>query len=288
MTPDRFAFPAADGYRLAATAFAPAAPNGAAVAIAGGTGIPRRFYAKYAADLAARGYAVITFDYRGVGDSAPARMRGFAARMSDWGRLDIDAALASARSRFAPRRLFVVAHSAGGQLLGLAPAACGIDGAVFVSSQSGYWRYWTGRDRLRLLVLWRALIPAACAVVGHYPKALGLGEALPAGVARQWARWGRDPRYLFGDTSLDLANYQRFDRPLLALSFADDAAYAPRRAVEALLREYPAAHAEHRAVDPAARGLPRIGHFGFFRETARPLWDETAAWLEARLIPAGS
>ena len=288
MAAEKIEIAAADGYRLAASAFRPAAPNGAAVVVCGGTGIARRFYAKYAADLAGRGFSVLTFDYRGIGESAPARLRGFPARMSDWGGLDIDAALGVARRDFAPKRLFVVAHSAGGQLLGLAPASPGIDGAVFVSSQSGYWRYWKGRDRRRLLLLWQALMPSLVAIAGHYPKGLGLGEALPAGVARQWARWGRHPRYLFGDAALDLSRYRIFDRPILAWSFADDAAFAPRGAVEALLREYPAAAIEHRATDPAARGLPRIGHFGFFRDAARPLWDETAAWLAARITPAGS
>ena len=273
---------AADGFALAATRFVPARPNGAAVVVHSGTGIPRRFYAKVAAHLAQRGFAVLTFDYRGIGGSRPPTLGGFAATMDQWGRLDIDAALTWAAETLRPRRLFALGHSAGGQLVGLAPAAERLDGAVFVSAQSGYWRHWRGLDRLRVALVWHAALPLAARAFGRAPRWLGLGEELPQGVALQWARWCRDPAYLFGDAALDVSRYARLTLPILAFSFADDGAYAPARAVAALLARYRAAAVEHRAVDPAGRGLPRIGHFGFFREPARALWDEAADWLAAR------
>ena len=60
---------ARDRTKLAATLFEPAAPNGGAILINIGTGIPRQFYAAFAGHLASRGFTVLTYDYRGIGGS---------------------------------------------------------------------------------------------------------------------------------------------------------------------------------------------------------------------------
>jgi predicted alpha/beta hydrolase len=60
---------ARDGVRLAATLFEPQTPNGAAILVNSGTGIPRQFYGAFANHLALRGFAVLTYDYRAVGGS---------------------------------------------------------------------------------------------------------------------------------------------------------------------------------------------------------------------------
>ena len=52
--------PARDGVRLAATLFEPATPNGAAILVNSGTGIPRQFYGAFANHLAGHGFAVLT------------------------------------------------------------------------------------------------------------------------------------------------------------------------------------------------------------------------------------
>jgi predicted alpha/beta hydrolase len=64
-----------------------------------------------------------------------------------------------------------------------------------------------------------------------------------------------------------------------AYSFADDR-YAPRPAVEALLRRYSAARIDRRHLgDTELRGR-RVGHFGFFRAGLVPdLWQEADDWL---------
>jgi predicted alpha/beta hydrolase len=52
--------------------------------------------------------------------------------------------------------------------------------------------------------------------------------------------------------------------------------------VDALLRFYPNARAEHRHVTAASLGLREVRHFGFFREAARERgWPLALAWLEA-------
>jgi predicted alpha/beta hydrolase len=68
-----------------------------------------------------------------------------------------------------------------------------------------------------------------------------------------------------GDAQQRFAQYRG---PILALSFDDDHAFAPRSAVAALLRFYINAHVEHRHIAAASLGLEKVEHFGFFREPA--------------------
>ena len=83
---------AADGMALAARVFEPAAAPLGSVVIGGAMGVRQEFYAPFAQWLAAQGWRVTTFDYRGSGDSAPASLRGFRADLFDWTR-DYEAAI---------------------------------------------------------------------------------------------------------------------------------------------------------------------------------------------------
>ena len=87
---------ARDGYRLAATVFAAASPQ-AVVLINSAAAVPRKIYRGFAEYLAQRGFAVLTYDYRGIGGSRPASLRGFKARMRDWAAQDVAAAVDHAR-----------------------------------------------------------------------------------------------------------------------------------------------------------------------------------------------
>jgi predicted alpha/beta hydrolase len=225
---------------------------------------------------------VISVDYRGIGDSAPASLRGFRARLRDWGELDLCGACDEVRRRAPGVPLLWVGHSVGGQLMGLVDAP--VAAAVFVGSQSGHPSHWSGAGRLAMGAIWWMGIPALTAVTGRLPmKALGQGEDVPSGVAREWAEWGRHPRYVrrYAD-SRGGAGYARYSGPIRAYSFSDDA-YAPRRAVEALLGLYSAARVEQRHLRPEDLGVRRIGHFAPLRDGfAATLWTEIRDWLVSR------
>ena len=69
---------APDGHPLAVTLFHPDTPVGLSVLIGSATGAPRRYYANFARHLAARGCTVVSFDYRGIGDSIDPMLPGSA------------------------------------------------------------------------------------------------------------------------------------------------------------------------------------------------------------------
>ena len=254
--------------------------------VAPATGVRRRLYRAFATHLAGAGFDVLTWDWRGTGDSRPATLRGYDASLSAWATRDLVGAIAWGAERTAPgARLLAVGHSFGGQAVGLAPNAHRLAALVTVAAQSGYWRHWPGTSGYRYAALWYIVMPVLTAAFGYFPSSrLGLGEDLPAGVAREWARWCRAPGYLgdFADATMTgFAGHRAFRAPVLAVSFSDDP-FASPRAVDALHREYAAAAVTRRHVRPADVGAREIGHFGFFREGRTPgLWDEVAAWLRA-------
>jgi len=265
---------AADGYRLGATTFG---TGERAVLVMPATGVPQSYYAKFAAYLAQRGFSVLTFDYRGIGRSLDGHVRNVRARMQDWALLDAAAAFS-----FLTGKMRVVGHSFGGQALGLLPDLARVSAALFVGSQSGYWKNWPWLGRAWMWPATHVGLPLVSTLHGYFPGSrLGFGEDLPAGVALQWASWCRHPRYLVGALGVEDI-YSTVRLPIRAYAITDDA-FAPPSAVEALRRLYPNARWETRRVSPAGVGAKSLGHFGFFRERFRDsLWREAADWLETQ------
>lgn len=274
--------PARDGVPLAATLFEPAVPNGCALLVNSGTGIARQFYGAFATHLAVRGFAVLTYDYRGIGQSQAAAD----AAMEQWGRID-QASMIDHLARLRPgASLGLVGHSFGGQVLGLADNIEKIDAALLICSQSGYWRHWpAGRRRLRMLALWWLLIPGLTVATGRFPGSwIGTAD-LPADIARSWARWSRSPHYVCDARGRPLRPHNdEVVCPIRWLSFVDDP-IAPVTAVEALRPYYPNAAVERLHLEPRDLGVESIGHFGFFRKSMpRAAWDDVAAWFGQRLL----
>lgn len=275
--------PATDGFELAATLYLPAKPpaNAPAVLINSATGVKRGYYDKYARHLAENEFITVAFDYRGIGGSRPKSLRGFTARMTDWGAKDSAGAIEWLNNEYRPRRLLLVGHSVGGQLFGLTPNNHRVDAMLAIGAQSGYWGKWKGSRKVFMWTLWHVLMPGATRLFSYFPsKRLGFSEDLPAGVAREWAHWGRNPNYIVDEKGEPIRElFERYTGPIRSYSFSDDI-HAPRAAVEALIGCYTNAAIEWNHRTPQEVGVPKIGHFGFFRDQFREsLWTETTAWL---------
>lgn len=282
--PDTFEVQARDGTRLAASRYAAEPVQGPTTLVLPAMGVPRRFYDPFARHLATRGHRVLSIDYRGIGGSAPGRLRGYEATLADWPRLDVAGLVDHALEAHDPDRLVVAGHSVAGQFLGLVPNKDALERFFTVASVKGYWRQWRGRQAVSLWTLAHVAVPLTARLLGYLPSRwMGLGgEDLPAGVALEWARWIRHEDYVVdGDGDHPREAFASYEGSIRALSFADDW-YAPARAVRALLEMYPNAETEHRRIDPREAGFDAIGHFGFFRPRRRPLWDDAAAWLEGQ------
>ena len=275
---------AADGFEVAATRYAPNGNPRAVVVINAATAVRRRYYDRFAQYLASHGFAVVTYDYRGIGDSAPPVLRGFDATMQQWGELDQPAVVAHARAWQPDVPLMLVGHSVGGQIFGLLPEPERVSRVLMVAAQHNYYGLWRPQERYVLWALWTVVMPALSRTLGYFPSTVfGLGENLPRGVALDWARWCRTRGALVEAIGGDVRErFRQYRGPILALSFSDDTKFAPRRAVDGLLEFYERARREHQHLTPLQVAMPRVGHFGYFREAGRArAWRVAVDWLSA-------
>ena len=287
---DDITIPATDGYTLAATLFLPRGPKRNAAIISSATATRRRIYRGFASYLAHRGFAVLTYDYRGIGGSRrpaveglnrPKSLVGFNASMADWAALDATAVVGWMRERYHELPLCYVGHSFGGQVLGLLPNNDEVSRALFVVAQAAYWKLMASPERYRVAAFMGLIGVPLTHALGYAPGWAGIGEDLPKNVFLQWSKWVMSPRYLFDDATLaGLKNFPNYKGSLRALTFTDDP-WATLPAVELLCKGLTGTTAEIIPINPAELGAKKIGHFGFFRPEHRDsLWRGAAEWLE--------
>ncbi|MEM6730541.1 MAG: alpha/beta fold hydrolase [Myxococcota bacterium] len=270
--------PARDGFELAASLYPAAQPHrlNHMVVINSATAVNQRFYRRLAGHLSTKGFSALTYDYRGVAKSRPKTLRGFSARMRDWGLLDMAGVIDWVRREHAPDTLSLIGHSVGGQIAGLLDNAQHVDAMVTFSSQSGYWALQGSEQKAVVFLHAYVTMSFFARTLGYLPWSKFGGEDIPGGVALEWAKWCRNERYLLDDNSLPLDRYETFDAPVLAFSFDDDKWGTPK-AVDAMMGAYP--KLERRHIEPRAVGMKSIGHFGGFRSNASAIWDEAIEWL---------
>lgn len=278
--------PATDAFDLAATLYQPDRVGECRrfVLINSATAVKRRYYHEFANFLCSRGFAVLTFDYRGIGGSHPGDLRRFQASICDWAEKDISGVVDWIVKTHQPEKLLVIGHSVGGQLVGLVPNNDKITAMLTIAAQSGYWGLWPFPRLYLMALLWYGFMPLATSLFNYFPaKRLGLGEDLPGGVAKQWARWCRHPDYIVDQDGRPMRKYfKAFKGPIMSYSFDDDR-FAPKAAVDFMAHCYANAPLTRRHLRPRDVGVQSVGHFGFFRTTLKePLWRETSLWLSAQ------
>lgn len=252
----------------------------AAVIIPSAMGVAQQFYTQFAQWLAGQGYHVTTFDYRGIGLSAPPSLRGFPVNIFDWAE-DCAAVIDAVKSDVPDVPLHWIGHSLGGQLLGLIPNRERLDRVVTVATGTGYWLQNTWRTKSVVWWLWFFVVPVALRVAGYFPgKRLRKVGDLPRGVMAQWRRWCLSRDYVVGAEGEQVREaYASVRMPMLSLSFTDDELMSAR-GIRSLHGLYTNAPVEYRRIAPPDIGAKRIGHFGFFRpQFERTLWPLVPQWL---------
>jgi predicted alpha/beta hydrolase len=266
--------PAVDGQPLGGRVYEPDRRTDTTVLALPGIGVPQRVFRHVGPWFAKRGVRVVSVDYRGIGESTTPEAIA-SASLSTWALADAVGALRFVRERYADAPI-LLAHSFGGQALGIADELHQARAAILVGSQLGHPHHWDGLGRVKVEFLWRALLPVTTRLFDPLPKWV-VGEELPAGVAREWQSWGRSPDWLMSHVEDADARYGRFSRPVLAYAISDDD-IAPPRAVDDLLERFTSAAVTRVDVTPESLGRPSIGHVGLFRPTnTERVWEQ---WLQ--------
>ena len=273
---------AADGYPVTAIRYASPGPTRAHLIVAGAVGVPQRFYRGFAGFAASIGYSTMTFDYRGVGLSAPTTLEGFRMDYFDWGRLDLAAAVDAMSAPHVP--LYIIGHSFGGHAFGLLPNHERVAAFYTFGTGAGWHGWMPPLERLKVLAMSHLIGPPLTRWKGYLPSSLiGTREDLPLVFYQRWKHWCRFPNYFFGDLTVQHVT-QSFDRiraPLMAANSIDDR-WAPPKSRDAFIAGYRNATRHTLDLDPPLAGLRSIGHMGYFKPGARSLWESALDWLATR------
>lgn len=284
----------ADGRLLKATWYEPAgAPVRAVAVISAAMAVSRGFYRGFAEWLAGRGYAVLCYDYRGIGESRDGPVADETARLRDWAQFDMGAALhAAQRRRLLEQQrqgselgLLWIGHSFGGNAVGLVPDFERLDAVLGVAAQAADWRFWAGTARAKAWLFFHLLLPGFTHALGRTPRWLlgARAERLPKPAALEWARWGRRRGFMFTDPSLQAElGYHRFAGPVHLWNITDDHLFGPAAAVDHLAGQFSAAQVARHTLAPRDLGIKAIGHFAMFRrDLGAHIWPLLLGPVEA-------
>lgn len=110
---------------------------------------------------------------------------------------------------------------------------------------------------------------------------MAMGEYLPLDVYRQWRDWCRHPNCFFdvADMADEIDGFRQVRSPIADVDAADDR-WAPPMSRNAFMRGYSASDWQAIDLAPQNLGLSSIGHMGYFRANAQPLWESTLKWFE--------
>lgn len=267
-----------DGYLLSGT-FYPAqtdSPHALPVVIAPATGIGKKFYHAYSSWLASKGYHVLSFDFRGIGESLYGKVKDSEASILDWGQLDLPAAIEHVLDLTKAKQVVVLGHSAGGQLLGVVPNYQKVAKVVAVAGSSGYQKGLKGRTKILAPVMFKLIFPIARYTIGYGPtQAIGMGENLPKDVARQWAIFCSKSGYISHASGQLYSKEQDYHAniqcPITSI-FASDDEIATPVTVPDFLKIYPNAKTDIIELNPKSYGHRAIGHMLMFKSSHQNLW----------------
>jgi predicted alpha/beta hydrolase len=274
---EKIQIPARDGYMLSANLYMPKEVSKGFVQIHCGTGIPQKVYSNFASFLAENGFTSLTFDYRGIAESAPRFLKDSDAKISDWGRLDMSGVFDWVLSNFPNQKKIIAAHSMGGQMVGLMDNHKKIDQLFFIASSTGYWRDMSSPYKWMPAFYWYFMIPIHTKLFG-YVNAMKVkqGENLPKGVALEWRKWCTNPDYFepeFGKT-LNPVFFDQITTPIKSIQIQDDP-LANKTTANKLLKYFKNAKIEIEEINPKNYGVEKIGHTGFFsRKFKKSLWTK--------------
>lgn len=281
MSTEHFFIYSQDGYPLAATFYLhQGQKQPLPVLIAPATGIVQGFYRHFAEYLSCCGYDVMSFDFRGIGQSLHTQIQYSTASILDWGQLDLPAAIESLLGRTQAKQCILLGHSAGGQLLGVIPNFQRVAKLVTVAGSSGHLKGLKGRTKLLAPIMFYGLFPLGHKLKGFSPtKIIAMGENLPQQVGRDWAKFCRHPGYIINAKSILSFEYHQHVRCPITAIYASDDEIATQANVEDLLRLYPNAPSTMLKLYPEDYQYKQIGHMLMFKPSHQHLWPILAKAL---------
>ncbi len=250
------------------------------IIVAGATAVPQGFYRRFAQFASEQGFETLTFDYRGIGASKPTTLKGFEMDLLDWGKKDLAAAIDYMSNDTAP--VYVVGHSYGGHAFGLLPNHSKVSGFYVFGTGAGWHGYMPLSEQVKVLTMWHIVLPVLTWLKGYCAwNALGMGEDLPKNAFTQWRYWCQFRHYFFDDPAMAGIEklYQSVQTPIVAANALDDL-WAMPASRDAFVQHYSNSELTTIDLSPSILG-GKIGHMGYFRKNATPLWQQSLNWFKS-------
>ncbi|MEZ5581780.1 MAG: hypothetical protein R3F37_02450 [Candidatus Competibacteraceae bacterium] len=246
--------------------------------------VPQQFYRRFAEFMCEHGFDTLTLDYRGIKACRPSHAEGFRMDYLDWARQDLAAAVELMADECGLCTWLGILTAA--MLSGLpAEPSQGVQALYTFATGAGWHGWMPVAERVRVIVMWNIVGPLLTRWKGYLAwSKLGMGEDLPLDLFRQWRHWCRFPHYFFDDPAMAHLTVQ-FDAvrsPICRRHPVDDLWAPPASQGDAFMAGYRQAPVQTTiTLRPADFGLRTIGHMGYFKAQAHPLWQQVLDWLES-------
>ncbi|UQB68650.1 serine aminopeptidase domain-containing protein [Epilithonimonas zeae] len=263
-----------DNYSLSTHLFEPENSNGKLLLINSATGVKQQIYFSFAQFFSEQGFTVMTYDYRGIGQSKPDKMKGFEASMRIWGTKDYKAVTSYIKTSFPDCQKFCLGHSVGALLLGMNEDSALFDEFIFVGTQNAFVGNLKFKTKIEAYLGFGIAQPLSTRLLGYFPANwFGLGESLPLGTAFDWRTLILNKK----STNKLLEKVDDFSRNLTQKVFvirAEDDVWLTEKGVKSLLENtYPNLKPTYRIIKTSESEKGEIGHINFFRSYNKKLWN---------------
>lgn len=259
---------------LSVKVFEPATSNKKLVLINSATGVKQQIYFSFAKYLAEHGFVVITYDYRGIGESKPTKMKGFDSSMRIWGTVDFKTLTDFIQKDYPEYTKFCLGHSVGALILGMNEYSKNFEKFIFVGTQDAYIGNLTFSVAVTALLGFGIALPVMTHFFGYFPAhRFGLGESLPKGVAFDWQTLILNKK---STSRLYEKIGENISKELTQNTFiihAEDDTWVTQKGMRNLLKNvYPNLKTTYREVKVSESEKHEIGHVNFFRSFNKNLW----------------
>ncbi|SHL55721.1 alpha/beta hydrolase family protein [Roseibium suaedae] len=261
--------------QLAGLIYRPLGASRGLILLNGATGVPQSFYRHFAAWAAREhGFMVLTYDYRGFGQSGSGSLRGNPATMADWGVLDQAAAFDFAEEIEPSLPLWIVGHSLGGLMLDFQRNSPRLERVITVGAGMAHLADHPLSYLPLVLAFWYGPGPLSVLALRYLPgRHLGVGEDLPAGVYWQWRKWCTTRGFYQKDlgTILPMPRQEELNADVKLVTMSDDK-MVPPVAVWRYADRLKARSVSRSLLTATDFGLGRIGHIEVFSRSRSAVW----------------
>lgn len=192
-----------------------------------GTAVKKEVYLSFLTYIAENGYLCCLWNYRDSENSAQLNLSNCRYKYSDYGQKDMPAIKNFLNDKYPDLPFFFVAHSTGGQQIGLMNNLKGVKGAINIAVSTGYFPNMPLGYRLKAYFFFYFFAPISISLIGYVASSkLQLMEDLPKGILLEWRDWCSKKDYFFDENfygkTIPEGSYKDIDFPIKVFYSPDD------------------------------------------------------------------